>query len=108
MKNPIKIPMTVTASTAEIRMTTTADRVSIPLTASVGGAGGTGDHTKLKNRDAADQHPISAITGLQDALDEKAGLASLSPVALTGNIEDLTQEDAFFMLQCGNASGQEE
>lgn len=27
------------------------------------------DHTKLINRDVADQHPISAITGLQEALD---------------------------------------
>lgn len=28
----------------------------------------TSDHTKLKNRDADDQHPMSAITGLTDAL----------------------------------------
>ena len=33
-----------------------------------GGGGGTSDHAKLKNRDAADQHPMSAITGLSDAL----------------------------------------
>ena len=32
------------------------------------GGGGTSDHAKLKNRDAADQHPMSAITGLEDAL----------------------------------------
>lgn len=30
-----------------------------------GGGSGTSDHAKLSNRDAADQHPISAITGLQ-------------------------------------------
>lgn len=29
-----------------------------------GGGGGTDDHTQLINRDAADSHPISAITGL--------------------------------------------
>lgn len=29
---------------------------------------GTSDHTKLENRDADDQHPMSAITGLTDAL----------------------------------------
>lgn len=29
---------------------------------------GTTDHAKLKNRDAADQHPIEAITGLKDDL----------------------------------------
>ena len=35
------------------------------------GGGGTSDHAQLTNRDAADQHPISAISGLQDALDDK-------------------------------------
>ena len=33
-----------------------------------GGGGGTSDHSKLKNRYADDQHPMSAITGLADAL----------------------------------------
>lgn len=33
-----------------------------------GGTGGTSDHTKLQNRDAEDQHPMSAITGLTNAL----------------------------------------
>ena len=36
-----------------------------------GGTGGTSDHSKLSNRDAADQHPIGAITGLEAALDGK-------------------------------------
>ena len=36
-----------------------------------GGSGGTSDHRKLSNRDAADQHPMSAITGLKAALDGK-------------------------------------
>lgn len=35
------------------------------------GPAGTTDHTELLNRDAANQHPISAITDLQDTLDEK-------------------------------------
>ena len=43
---------------------------------------GTSDHTKLENRDADDQHPMSAITGLTDAL------AGKQP---TGNY--LTQDD---------------
>lgn len=47
-----------------------------------GGTGGTSDHTKLENRDADDQHPMSAITGLTDAL------AGKQP---TGNY--LTQND---------------
>ena len=29
------------------------------------------DHTRLRNREVPDQHPISAITGLQEALDSK-------------------------------------
>ena len=33
--------------------------------------GGTTDHSQLINRDLADQHPMSAITGLEDALDGK-------------------------------------
>ena len=32
------------------------------------GGGGTSDHDKLLGRNKADQHPISAITGLEDAL----------------------------------------
>lgn len=36
-----------------------------------GGGSGTSDHAKLSNRDAADQHTISAITGLQKELDGK-------------------------------------
>ena len=36
-----------------------------------GGGGGTGDHRELTNRDAANQHPISAITNLQQTLDGK-------------------------------------
>jgi len=38
-----------------------------------GGGGGTSDHSQLSNRDAANQHPVSAITGLQSALDGKQG-----------------------------------
>ena len=33
--------------------------------------GGTSDHSKLSNRDATDQHPMSAITGLEKALEDK-------------------------------------
>ena len=36
-----------------------------------GGSVGTSDHSKLINRNAADQHPIGAITGLEAALDGK-------------------------------------
>ena len=37
----------------------------------VGASGGSGDHSKLTNRDANDQHPMSAITGLAGALGGK-------------------------------------
>ncbi len=36
-----------------------------------GGGGGTSDHSKMTNRDADDQHPISAITGLDSELASK-------------------------------------
>ena len=45
------------------------------------GGGGTSDHSQLTNRDAANQHPITAITGLQTALDGKADAAEL-PTAI--------------------------
>lgn len=32
------------------------------------------DHAKLKNRDAEDQHPIGAITGLRNELDSKQSI----------------------------------
>lgn len=32
----------------------------------------TSDHDKLRNRDAADQHPIESVTGLREALEEAA------------------------------------
>lgn len=34
------------------------------------GGGGTSDHTQLTNRDAENQHPMSAITSLTDVLDD--------------------------------------
>lgn len=40
-------------------------RVEVPV------PGGTTDHNLLKNRGAADQHPMSAITGLEKALEDK-------------------------------------
>ena len=58
------IPSTLTGTAGQV-LTKTADGqewkdVAIPS--------GTNDHSKLSNRDAADQHPIGAITGLEAAL----------------------------------------
>lgn len=36
--------------------------------AKAGGGSGTTDHSALLNRDLHDQHPMSAITGLEEAL----------------------------------------
>lgn len=44
-----------------------------------GGSGGTADHSKLTNRDAKDQHPMSAITGLAAALAEKQPALGYTP-----------------------------
>ena len=37
-------------------------------------SGGTDDHDKLQNRDKENQHPIKAITGLEDALANAGGI----------------------------------
>ena len=55
---------------------------------------GTFAHSLLRNRDLDDQHPISAITGLQDALDAAAS---------SGLIENLDQEEVV-CFYCGTAS----
>lgn len=42
--------------------------------------GGVSDHSRLTNRDLADQHPISAITDLQTILDSKLDSATAMPI----------------------------
>lgn len=60
-----------------------------------GGSGGTTDHNKLSNRNMENQHPISAITGLQEALDnipsggQKKEWRLLNTVELTENVSDI-------------------
>ena len=56
------------------------------------GGGGTTDHSKLRNRDAADQHPISAITGLEEAL-----------TPLTGTTETLTPTQVYDAIKSGKS-----
>lgn len=53
---------------------------------------GTTDHSKLGNRDAADQHPISAITGLEEAL-----------TPLTGTTETLTPTQVCDAIKSGKS-----
>ena len=60
---------------------------------------GTSDHRQLTNRDAANQHPITAITGLQTALDGKADAADIPSLegyateAYVQNYHDNTKQD---------------
>ena len=54
---------------------------------SAGGGSGTSDHTKLINRDAADQHPISAITDLEDILNKKLDSTTIQSI-----IEELRKD----------------
>ena len=57
----------------------TEGSVNVPVIgSSPGGTGGgfDGEHNDLDGRSTADAHPITAITGLEDALDEVAGGAS--------------------------------
>lgn len=56
---------------SNVTITNTGTTVTISAS---GSGGGTTDHAALTNRDANDQHPISAITGLQTALDGKQPL----------------------------------
>ena len=44
------------------------------------GTGGTADHSALINRNIPDQHPISAISDLQDTLDGKTNTEDLKAI----------------------------
>ncbi len=56
-----------------------------------GGGGGTTNHTLLTNRDAADQHPVSAITGLQALIDSiNAELLNKANIIHSHGISDIT------------------
>lgn len=55
------------------------------------GSAGTTDHTQLTNRDAAEQHPISAIAGLSDALgDKQDALTAGDNITIENNVISAT------------------
>lgn len=59
-----------------------------------GGGGGILDHSKLTNREVADQHPIDAISGLRDALTSLSGqITEISTKVVTDHSE-LTGRDS--------------
>lgn len=57
-------------SSINARMRQNGANIRARPASSSGGGGGTMNHADLTNRDAAGQHPISAITGLQDEITE--------------------------------------
>lgn len=66
-----------------------------------GSSSGTYDHNELTNRDLVNQHPISAITGLQESLDElQALINSLVNRNANSNILNIQQE--FHELSVGD------
>ena len=84
----------------DIKTTTAAYVKCIPCirdndsTLDAGGGGtidtGTNDHSQLINRDLADQHPISAITGLEEAL-----------TPLVGTTQTVTPSQVFAAIKAG-------
>lgn len=66
-----------------------------------GGGGGTSDHSQLTNRDAADQHPISSITDLQNTLNSKAAQADLDGKQ---NTVPIFPVDSFYINNATNFS----
>lgn len=58
----------------------------------VNGGSGTVVHNDTTERDAEDAHPISAISLLQDELDNKADADSLATVATSGSYNDLSDQ----------------
>jgi len=54
-----------------------------------GGIVATTDHARLRNRDLADQHPMSAITGLEQALSERLKIGTMTADEMEAQIEEL-------------------
>ena len=91
---------TLKTETLRIYSYTTASGSNIvKRTSSFDVLSGTSDHSQLTNRDAANQHPITAITGLQTALDGKANAADIPSLegyateAYVQNYHDNTKQD---------------
>ena len=69
----------------------TSRNASFTAKASASGGGST-DHNRLVNRELEDQHPISAITGLQGELDSKLNSKTAMPLideAISGKAKGL-------------------
>ena len=68
-----------------------------------GFGGGTTDHSKLTNRDADDQHPISAITGLQNELNKLQNAKNITlknnDPEFWENEDDISVQDAIDLMR---------
>lgn len=104
---------------ADLKQITSVDGDSIKVTAvtsgslrtarlTTGGGSGTSDHTRLSNRDASDQHPISAITGLTSALASKASTSDIPTKTsdLTNNSGFITAAQAAAAAPVQSVNGQ--
>lgn len=69
MADLVEIELDVTPQNVDVEVSAMPSQVDVEVEV---GQGGTSDHNKLINRDLPDQHPISAITGLQEALDNES------------------------------------
>ena len=55
-----------------------------------GSSGGTADHSVLENRNIPDQHPILAISDLQNSLDEKINANDIKVISMEELLAILT------------------
>ena len=58
-----------------------------------GGGSGTFDHNLLENRDMADQHPVSAISGLEERLAEMMSEVEIIFSNIKQTLKDLEDTD---------------
>lgn len=71
----IRLSVSTAAPTVGLVVNAATPRVNMSVGAG-GGNGGTLDHRQLIHRDAAEQHPIEAISGLEEALAARVPTAS--------------------------------
>lgn len=78
------------------------EKISNALSTYTGGLASMSDHRELEGRDFPDQHPIGAITGLQNALDDKVNkTAEASKVYGT---DESGQQTTYNLSQLGGVS----
>ncbi len=79
-------PIQALVAGANVELLNDAGTVTISAAGGEGGSGAS-DHAALLNRSAADQHPVSAVTGLQSALDGKAAALHAHAIAQVDGLQ---------------------